>query len=342
MRRAPRVRKPISGTRARLEYLPIRAAQILVRSLPRSLALRAGRTLGLLAYALDGRHRRVALENIRTSLPEGADPRVRRRIARRCFAHFGMVGVDCLLLEYRDEEDVRRLATWEGLGHLREAHDRGKGVLVTSGHLGNWEVVALLQAWAGFPMAMVTRPLDNPLLERLLARGRQRSGNRITHKSRAVRGILQALREGLGVALVIDQDFPRSDRVFVDFFGRPAATAPTLGLIALRTGAPIVPVLSRLQPDGRYRIRYLPPVEPRKTGDREADILDIMGRCSALLEEEIREAPEQWLWMHRRWKTRPRRERGGARPEDGKACQETDEGRSFSTGTGPWSRRSGS
>lgn len=312
MKRAPRARKRISKARAWLEYLPIRAAQIVLHVLPRSLALRAGRALGLLAYALDGRHRRVALENIRTSLPEGAAPRVRRRIARRCFAHFGMVGVDCLLLEYRDRKDVHRLAIWEGLEHLRRAHEKGKGVFVTSGHLGNWEVIALLQAWVGFPMAMVTRRLDNPFLERLLAHGRQRSGNRITHKSRAVRGILRALREGMSVALVIDQDFPRSDRVFVDFFDRPAATAPTLGLLALRTGAPIVPVMSRLQPDGRYRIRYLPPVEPRRTGDREVDILDIMSRCSALLEEEIRRAPEQWLWMHRRWKTRPRRQASGA------------------------------
>lgn len=288
-----------------LEYLPIRAIQVILRLLPRRLALGVGRGVGFLAHALDARHRQVARENLRACFPEIAGPRL-EEITRDCFAHFGTVGVECLLLPYRTRSDVERLAEWEGVEHLRKAHSLGKGVFVTSGHLGNWEMVALLQSWLGYPMSMVTRPLDNPLLETLLARGRRRSGNRITHKRRAVRGMLQALREGLCVALVIDQDFVRSDRIFVDFFDRPAATAPTLGLLALRTGAPIVPVVSELLADGRYRIRYLPPVEPRITGDREADILDIMARCTALLEEEIRRNPTQWLWMHRRWKTRPR------------------------------------
>jgi KDO2-lipid IV(A) lauroyltransferase len=215
--------------------------------------------------------------------------------------------VDCLLLQYRRVRDVDRLAVWEGIEHLKRAHLRGKGVFVVSAHMGNWEMVALLQGWLGLPMAMVTRPLDNPRLETMLARGRRRSGNEIIHKRRAVRGILGALRDGWCVALLIDQDFPESDRVFVDFFGRPAAAAPTLGLLALRTGAPIVPVVSELLGDGRYRIRYLTPLEARPTGDRDADVLDIMARSTAVLEAEIRAKPEQWLWMHRRWKTRPRR-----------------------------------
>jgi len=294
--------------RAWLEYLPIRLLQILLRAAPRRLALALGRAVGRLACRLDGRHRRIAVDNLAACLPEAADPAVALRLARECYAHFGAVAVECLLLPYRGPEDVDRLAVWEGVEHLKAAHLKGKGVLVISAHMGNWEVVALLQGFLGLPMAMVTRPLDNPLLEEMLARGRRRSGNDVVHKRRAVRGILKALDDGWCVALLIDQDFVESNRVFVDFFGRPASVAPTLGLIALRTGAPIVPVVSELLPDGRYRIRYLPPVEPVATGDREADVLDIMSRCTALLEREIRRTPSQWLWLHRRFKTRPKGE----------------------------------
>ena len=290
-----------------IEYAPIRAAQVLLGLMPRRWALGAGRLAGLAMCAADGRHRRVATENLRACLPEVAsDPRRAARIARRCFAHFGAVAVDCLLLHRRRPADVDRIAVWKGVEHLEAAHRKGRGVLVTSGHFGNWEMVALLQGWLGWPMAMVTRPLDNPMLEELLARGRRSSGNEIIHKRQAVRKLLRALRDGWCVALVIDQDFHESDRIFVPFFGRAASAAPTLGLVALRTGSPIVPVVSRLLGSGRYEIEYLPAVEVRPSGNREADVVDIMSRCTALLEEAIRRDPEQWLWMHRRWKTRPR------------------------------------
>ena len=289
-----------------VEYLPIRALQLALRVIPRRAALGVGRLAGHLAWAIDARHRRIAIENLRASLPEAAPRGVAERIARRCFSHFGAVAADCLLLRYRRVRDVDRLAEWEGVEHLKRAHLMGKGVFVVSAHMGNWEMVALLQGWVGLPMAMVTRPLDNPRLETMLANGRRASGNEIVHKRRAVRGILKALADGWCIALLIDQDFVESDRVFVPFFGREASAAPTLGLLAMRTGAPIVPVVSELLPDGRYVIRYLPPIEPRSTGDREADVLGIMERCTALLESEIRRRPDQWLWMHRRWKTRPR------------------------------------
>lgn len=316
MKGSPREFEKMGRGRAWLELIPIRSLQLLLRLVPRRLALAFGRLVGFAAWAVDGRHRRVALQNVEACLPEIADPRARARIVRRCFSHFGAVAVDCLLLPYRKVGDVDRIAAWEGVDHLRRAHLRGKGVFVISGHLGNWEMVALLQGWVGLPMAMVTRPLDNPFLERLFAQGRTRSGNEIIHKRMAVRGILRALRDGWCIALLIDQDFPESDRVFVDFFGRKAATAPTLGLLGLRTGAPIVPVVSRLLPDGRYSIRYLPAIDPAEGVDRESGVLDIMSRCTALLENEIRQNPEQWLWMHRRWKTRPRERAAGGVPAE--------------------------
>ena len=306
MKPAPEEFARKSRALALLEFVPVRTFQIALRLIPRRTALAVGRLIGLAACALDRRHREVAHANLRASLPEAADERARRRIVRRCFAHFGAVGVECLLLPYRKLKDLDRLVVFEGIEHLKRAHMLGKGVFVASAHAGNWEIAALFQGWEGVPIAMVTRPLDNPYLDRMLARGRRRSGNEIIHKRNAVRGIMKALKDGWSVAILIDQDFPESERIFVDFFGRPAAAAPTLGLLALRTGAPVVPVASAYLPDGRIRVRYHPPVEPKDSGDRDADALDIMQRATAELEAEIRQTPDQWLWMHRRWKTRPR------------------------------------
>ena len=312
MKARPEEFSRMGRARAWLEYVPIRAFQIGLRLLPRRAALAAGRLIGLLAYAVDARHRVVARTNLRACLPEAADPRTARRIARRAFQHFGTVAVECLLLASRRPADLDRMIVYEGLENLKAAHLEGKGVLLASAHIGNWEIAAVMQGWVGIPIAIVTRPLDNPLLERLLARGRSSSGNEIVHKRRAVRGVLKALKDGWSVAILIDQDFPESDRIFVPFLGRPAAAAPTVGLMAVRTGAPVVPVTTELLPDGRYRVHYFPALAPPQTGDRDADILDIMSRCTALIEQEIRRLPDQWLWMHRRWKTQPRERRGGA------------------------------
>ena len=154
-------------------------------------------------------------------------------------------------------------------------------------------------------MDVVTRPMDNDALERRMASARARSGNRVIHTQRAVRGILRGLREGRTVGIVIDQNFRDTGRVFVDFFGRPAATTPTLGVLAVRTGAPVVPVFSWPEEDGRYRIEYRPEVRPELTGDRSQDALRFTQICTKMIEEQVRGRPEYWLWMHQRWRTRP-------------------------------------
>jgi len=298
------------SARALAEYLPIRTAAGILRLLPRSAALAAGRAAGRLSWAIDRRHRQVALENLAAAYADRMPEGERRRLARSAFSHFGQVAAECLLMEKMKPADIERLVEYEGVEHIRKAFRKGKGVIVFSGHYGHWEIVALMQGWLGYPMALVTRPLDNPYLERLLWRGRTASGNDVIHKKNAVRGILKTLRHGWCVALVIDQDARGTEHVFVDFFGRPAATITTLGLIALKTGAPVIPVFSVPLPDGRYRISYLPelPVEQlATTGERGSDVKAITQACTRLIEEQVRARPECWLWMHRRWKRRPRR-----------------------------------
>lgn len=270
---------------------------------PRRVLLAMGAGLGLIGYHLDRRHTRIAMENLRAAYGREFDPSWGRGVVRACWCHFGRVTVDSIALYRMPIERVMSLVDFEGLEHARAAYARG-GAIFFTGHFGNWELNGLLQGHLGMPLCLVARPLDNPELERMLARLRERTGNRVLHKRHALREILRAVRDGMGVAIVIDQD-ARDGGIFVPFFGRPASTTPVLGLVALRTGAPVVPSFSTLGADGRYRIVYEPPVEIPQTGDRDRDVAACTASCTAIVEKWVRRYPEMWLWMHRRWKTRP-------------------------------------
>ena len=286
-----------------LEAAAFRLLLLLARITPRRLLLAAGSLAGRLAYHIDGRHRRIALDNLARARPD-LDPREAVRIARGCWMHFGRITFDTFAFPRLGREAIGRTVHYRGLEHIRAAYARGRGVLLFSGHFGHWELIALMQGYLDLPLALIARPLDNPYLERLLHGLRSASGNRIIHKRQAVREMLRALRAKLGVAIVLDQD-AREDGVFVPFFGRPASTTPTLALLALRCGAAVVPTYSIPQRDGSYLVVYEPELEIAPTGDFQADVLRITARCTATLEGWIREYPELWLWMHRRWKTEP-------------------------------------
>lgn len=294
--------------RFRVEALALRLLLLVGRWFPRSLLLSIGSVGGMLGYLLDGRHRRIALANLRLVYGAELPPSRAREIARSCWRHFGRITCDTLCFPQFNRDAVGRLVHYEGLEHIRGAYAKGKGVLLFSGHFGHWELTALMQGFLGLPLVLVARPLDNPLLEELLADLRGLSGNRIVHKRHAVREILAALRAGLGVAIVLDQD-ARRDGIFVPFLGQPASTTPTLALVALRTGAAIVPTYSVPRPDGSYTIVYEPEVPIDATADRDAEVRRITAVCTAHIERWVREHPELWLWMHRRWKTRPAPER---------------------------------
>jgi KDO2-lipid IV(A) lauroyltransferase len=281
----------------------------LLRLFPRRFRLAMGKFLGLCLHALSPRHRRMALANLDRAFSDRLPEKEKARIARASFAHLGLLLCDSLTFSRLDPKRLDRIAVYEGLEIVREAYSRGKGVFVFSGHYGNWEMVALLQGYLGLPLAMVTRPLDNPYLESRLLRYRTLSGNRVIHKRGAAREILRAIRQGWGVAIVIDQNVRGEDGIFVDFFGTSASTTPALATLAIKTEAPIVPVFGIPLPDGRYRIRYLPEVEYRRTGDTKRDIQELTQICTRIIEEQVRREPEYWVWMHRRWRTRPPDER---------------------------------
>jgi KDO2-lipid IV(A) lauroyltransferase len=287
----------------RLEYALVAGFYRMVRrlALPRRLAL--GRRLGRLAFLVDRRHARVARENLRHAYPD-ADPLWRARVARESFENLGR-----LLVEVLVEEDEAQLLPQrfevEGWENFERVARGGTGYFLLSGHIGNWEWVAVYQGLMGHPLWMITRPLDNPLLERLLATRRECTGNRIVHKRNALRETVKGIRTGKGVAFILDQNFPEAGAHFVPFFGRQAATTPALGTLAVRLKVPIVPIFAHPLPDGRYRLVYEPPLLPPDSGDAAADALTVTAAATSRIEQAVRAAPNAWFWMHRRWRTQP-------------------------------------
>jgi KDO2-lipid IV(A) lauroyltransferase len=278
-----------------------------VRRLPRPVVLAVGRRLGRLWGALDRRHLAIAADNLRRAFPEWDEARV-QGTARGVYAHFGTVLMDLLWMEGRPVEELLALADLEGVEHLQAARAAGRGVVAPSGHLGNWEIQAVASVPLVGNVAMIARPLDNPALDRRLVGLRTSTGNTVIYKQKALAQVLRTIREGGIVAILIDQNVQAKDGVFVRFFGRPACTTTVAAAMALKTGCAIVPVRCLLKPDGRYRRVYGPPVEWTATGRRDEDLAALTQHLTSIIEGWVRETPEQWLWLHRRWKTSPSRE----------------------------------
>jgi KDO2-lipid IV(A) lauroyltransferase len=184
---------------------------------------------------------------------------------------------------------------------VRLAYAQGKGILFCTGHFGFWEQQALAHALKFEPMAVMARPLDNPKLHELLEQIRVSNGNPVLYRRGAVRKALRLLAEGRGVGMLIDQHMTSPDAIYVDFFGRPAATTSTLAALAIRTGAPVIPLFAFPLPGGRYRMIYEHPVAPPRHESPDA-IREFTQRCTDVLEMHVRRRPELWLWMHRRWR----------------------------------------
>jgi KDO2-lipid IV(A) lauroyltransferase len=295
--------------RQRWEVWATDAVGHVVRRLPRRATLALGRALGRMYGDLDRRHVAIAATNLRHAFPHW-DERRTLRTARGVYAHFGSVLLDILWLRSRTPDQIRSLIEVRGAEHAERVLAAGKGALWVTGHLGNWELHGVGHGLFFGPIHVVARPLDNPGLDRRLCEVRTMAGNTVIYKQRALAQILRTLRDGGGIAILIDQNIQAGDGIFVDFFGRKAATTTVAAALAVKTGCALVPCRTELLPDGRYRLTYAPAVEWTPSGDRQADIARLTQRLTTQLEEWVRETPEQWLWLHRRWKTRPPAELG--------------------------------
>jgi KDO2-lipid IV(A) lauroyltransferase len=286
--------------RRRLEFAVVKVIDLAVRPLPLRAVRRLGEVLGLMFYAVDRVHRRIALANLATAFP-ARSPEERQAIAKAMFQHFGRLLLELLKYASLSNEKKLALVEWEGEERVRLAYAQGKGILFCTGHFGYWEQQALAHALKFEPMAVMARPLDNPLLHDLLESIRVSNGNPVLYRRGAVRKALRLLAEGKGVGILIDQHMTSPDAIYVDFFGRPAATTSTLAALAIRTGAPVVPLFAFPLPNGRYRMIYEHPVEPPRRDSPDA-IREFTQRCTDVLEMHVRRHPELWLWMHRRWR----------------------------------------
>ncbi|WP_089408667.1 lysophospholipid acyltransferase family protein [Granulicella rosea] len=282
----------------------------LLGTLPRRAARSVGAAIGALAYRLLGRLRGVGLRNLEMAYPDWS-PEQRDRTLRGVYRHLGhLLAEFCLMPRYTPER-AGEFIQYRGLEHYLAARESGKGVLVLTGHLGAWELSSFYHSLVGYPMGMVIRRLDNPLVDEFVNRIRCMHGNRVLHKDDFARGLIGAMRRGETVGILMDTNMTPPQGLFVPFFGVEACTAAGLARIALKTEAAVVPgFLVWEESEQRYALRFGERLELICTGDHEADVLANTAHFTAVIERYIREYPDQWLWMHRRWKTRPPGEAG--------------------------------
>jgi len=288
-----------------IEYWLVLAVARSLGLLPRALARLAAGMLARLVYAAFGRLRRVGLRNLELALPETSASE-RRRILRGVYRSLAWQLVEfCRLPRYTRMNTEGWIRT-EGLENYIAARAGGKGVLILTGHLGAWELSSFYHSLMGYPMGMVIRRLDNRPLDEFVNGIRCLHGNRVLHKDDFARGLLTAMRAGETVGILMDTNMTPPQGEFVPFFGRLACTASGLARVALKTGAAVLPGFMVWEPaERRYVLHFGPALVFARTGDTEADVLQATAQCNQVLESWIRRYPEQWLWIHRRWKTRP-------------------------------------
>ena len=291
--------------RHRLEYA---LAWALVRSigvLPRPLARAAGIALAWLIYLLHRRLRRVGMRNLELTLPEKSKSE-RRKILLGTFTSLGRQLAEVCLFPRYTRENVTQIIVYDGFENYERAHSLGKGVLYLTAHIGAWELSAFAHSLQGHPLRIVMRGLDNPYLDDLIQRYRTMHGNAVLDKDNFVRGLLAAMKAGETVGILMDTNMTPPQGVFVDFFKIPACTASGLARIALRTDAAVVPGFTIWDPVLRkYRLRFEPAVKLIRTQDEEGDVVANTALFTKIIEDYVRRYPDQWLWVHRRWKTRP-------------------------------------
>ena len=270
---------------------------------PLPVLYRIGERLGRLAYRLSRRYRTVAEHNLQMAYGESLSDGERRRLVEQVFIHFAKSLMEFLVADGLSPNDLCRMVTLKGEEHLQWCVQQGKGTLIITAHYGNWEIAArYLTQCKGYVLNVVARDADDSATAVLVNRIREQGGYCVFPRGQAVRAVLQALKRNELVAMLPDQN---AGDVFVPFFGRLAGTVAGPALLALRSGAPILPVFCTRQPDNTYLFEMLPPFVVQPSGDKERDVTETMAHITALIEQQVRKHPSQWLWLHNRWKTRP-------------------------------------
>ena len=277
----------------------------LLRWLPQRLALPTAELAGIACGSVVSKWRDVAESNLQRALPE-LDSAARRRVRLGVYRNLGRVALALAKLPAWSKRTILQHVDFSGLEHFRAAEAKGSGVLLLTGHLGNWELGALAHGAVVGPISVMVRPIANPLVDRIVEARRSAHGNRVIAKRNSAREVLKSLSAGGTVGILADQNALPEDAVFVEFFGMPAAAHKGFAQLALRSGAAVVPAFARWDPaSGRHVVEYGPEIEIVRSGVAERDIETNTQRFQRVLEEQVRANPDQWLWIHRRWKTQP-------------------------------------
>jgi KDO2-lipid IV(A) lauroyltransferase len=256
-----------------------------------------------LFYYLLLEQRLITVHNLTRSFPEKTLSEI-LKIAKASYSSFALMMAEFTSILCLKKNNLHRWISIEGLDHYKEACREGKGVLLFSAHFGSWEIGSAALAIMTKPLVFIVRLLDSPFLEDLSTYVRGHCGNISLHKEKAMRQALRLLKNGETIKLLIDQNVAWYQGVFVDFFGRPACATTGLSLLALRTQAPVLPIFTTRMPNGKYLIEIGPKVETVNTGNRGKDILMNTQNYNGIIEAHIRKYPEQWFWLHQRWKTK--------------------------------------
>ena len=288
-----------------LEFLPVWLVAQTLRWLPRPVARGVGHAVAILVYWGHPRLRRVGMRNLELAFPEKPLAE-RKRILKGVYISLGRLFAELPKFPDYTLENVERIAIYDGLENYLAARDRGNGVLFMTAHLGGWEIGSFVHSMHGHWLNIVVRDLDNPLLDRWIRKLRTLHANKTFDKDEYARGLFAAMKRGETVGALMDTNMTPPQGVFVNYFGMPACTAVGIARVAMRTGAAVLPAFTIWDRTlGKYRIRFEPAIPLVCTGDDDADALANTQNYTAAIEQAVRAHPDQWLWVHRRWKTRP-------------------------------------
>ena len=292
---------------SKLEAISYKAIERLFRLIglvPKKAAIKIAGVLGRVLFLVDKKHRRIALDNLRCAFGRQKSPSEIRSIAKQVFVNLVNLVFEIGWSLRLDKADFAEYFNIEGYHHIKKAYDKGRGVLVLTAHFGNWELLTVVAEMIKFPLSIVVRPLDFKPLDHLFFNLRTRFGGKIIPKKRSFRKILKSLNRGEMVGLLMDQNVDWYEGVFTDFLGRRACTNHGLALLALKTGAPVVPVFMVREKTGLIG-KFGPEIPFIHTGDRRKDIEVNTRQYNRVIEDMILEYPDQWFWIHQRWKTKP-------------------------------------
>lgn len=291
-------------------FLLLKTIAFVLGHLPLGLLQSLGRLLGGLVYRLDKKHRKTVLDNLERAYKGGLSAKESERITREVFKNLSTTFFEFMRLPWLKKEDLIGYVECEGMENLVSALSKGRGAIVITAHFGNWELLAAYYALMVKPAAIVIRNLDNPQLERFVSWARTSHGNVMVPKHRALRRLLKTLSENGLCGILLDQNVASVEGVFVDFFGQKACTNKGPAILAEASGAAVLPSFI-IRQGGRHRVVIGGEIGLSRTGDRERDISENTARFTRHIEDAIRKYPEQWFWVHRRWKTRPPEGRAG-------------------------------